>query len=123
MLFDAIRVLTRPKRNGLGIHFGVRFPGGEVYDYTFDDGLRRVSDSQFADGQPVAVVREIPWHEGPMVRARLEELSRNPKQYDLLNWNCETFAEWLTSGVPRSGQVIGALVLAGLLLALAVVAR
>jgi hypothetical protein len=123
MLFVPIRVVTRPKKNGLGTHFGVQFPSGEVYDYTIDGGFRHVSPRQFADGESVTVVREIPWHQGHIVRRRLAELARNPRKYDLLEWNCETFAEWLTSGVPRSTQVLGALVLAGAVLALALIAR
>jgi hypothetical protein len=123
MIFAPIRVVARPKKNGLGTHFGVQFPSGEVYDYTVEAGFREVSSHTFADGETVTVVREIPWHQAPIVRERLAELRRNPRKYDLLEWNCETFAEWLTSGVPRSGQVIGGLLLVGTLLALAVLAR
>jgi hypothetical protein len=123
MIFKPIRVLVRPKKNGLGTHFGVEFPSGEVFDYTYEQGLRRLSRLNFADGASVEVVREIPWHQGPIVRARLEELARNPRTYDLLNWNCETFAEWLTSGVPKSAQVIGGLLLIGIVLVLAVAIR
>jgi hypothetical protein len=123
MLFNPIRVLARPKKNGLGTHFGVEFSSGEIYDYTHDEGLRRVSMKNFADGSAVTVVREIPWHQGLSVRARLEELVRNPRKYDLLSWNCETFAEWLTSGVPKSAQVLGGLILIGLVLVVAIAAK
>jgi hypothetical protein len=123
MLFDPIQVLTRPKKNGLGTHFGVRFPSGEVIDYTAGDGFRRVTFREFAEGEKVTVVREIPWSHGPFVRARLDDLMRNPRDYDLLTWNCETFAEWLTSGVERSAQVVGGLLLIGSVFALALVAR
>src|SRR6266853_2521871 len=106
MLFNLIRVVSRSKKNGLAVHFGVEFSSVEVYDYTFEDGFRRVTRRQFADGEPVTVVREIAWKQAPLVRARLNELMRNPRRYDLLSWNCETFAEWLTSGTPekRSGK-------------------
>ena len=123
MLFQPIRVITRPKKNGLGTHFGVEFPNGEVYDYTIDGGFRSISDGVFADGETVTVVREIPWHQAPLVKARLADLLRNPRKYDLLTWNCETFAEWLTSGVPKSAQVIGTIVLAGTILALVLAMR
>ena len=123
MLFDPIRVITRPKRNGLGTHFGIQFPSGEVYDYIIEGGLRQVTARQFADSESVTVVREIPWHQGHIVRSRLAELARNPRKYNLVEWNCETFAEWLTSGVPRSTQLLGVLVLAGAVLALALMAR
>ena len=123
MWLDPIRVLTRPKKNGLGIHFGVEFPSGEVFDLTYEHGLRRISRDAFADGAEVVTVREIPWHEGITVHARLDEFARNPRKYDLLKWNCETFAEWLTSGVPKSTQSVGGLILVGVVLALALAAR
>lgn len=123
MPFNPIRVLARPKKNGLGTHFGVEFSSGEIYDYTLDEGLRRVSMNNFKDGSAVTVVREIPWHQGLSVRARLEELARNPRKYDLLSWNCETFAEWLTSGVPKSSQVISGLILIGIVLLVAIAAK
>lgn len=123
MLFDPICVLTRPKKNGLGTHFGVEFPDGEVYDYTIDGGFRRISRQVFADGQAVTVVRSIPWHQASIVRARLSQVIRNPREYHLVDWNCETFAEWLTAGVPRSTQVVGALILIGAVLVVALTAR
>ena len=123
MNFDPIRVVSRPKKNAIGIHFGVEVPGEGVYDYTFEEGFRRVSQSAFADGAAIAVVREIPWHQRHVVRARLDQLMRNPRKYDLLSWNCETFAEWLTSGVPKSGQVVGGLLLLGAVVAFAIAAR
>jgi len=69
------------------------------------------------------VVREIPWHMAHIVRARLEELRRNPRKYHLLEWNCETFAEWLTSGVAKSTQVVGVILLTGVIIALALASK
>ena len=123
MLFDPIRVITRPKKNGVGTHFGVLFPDGRVYDYAVEVGMRQISLAQFSEGTQVAVVREIPWNMSNLVRARLEELGRNPRKYHLLEWNCETFAEWLTSGVPKSKQIIGAIMLVGIIAALAFAAK
>jgi hypothetical protein len=115
MFFDSINVITRPKKNGVGQHWGVQFPEGYVYDYTAESGFRITNRHQFADGAQVTTVREIPWQEAQSVRARLDQVWRNPRRYDLLMWNCETFAEWLTSGVPKSAQVATALVGVGLL--------
>src|SRR5689334_7063006 len=123
MIFAPIRVISRPKKNGLGTHFGVELPSGIVYDYTIDAGFRQTSMPVFSDGLAVTVVREIPWHQASAVRARLAELRRNPRKYDILSWNCETFTEWLTSGTPRSGQVDGAVILIGLVAALTFAAR
>jgi hypothetical protein len=123
MLFAPIRVISRPKKNGLGTHFGVQFPDGTVYDYTYQDDFRRVTEAAFADGEPVTMVREIPWHLSHFVRHRLAQLARNPRKYDVLAWNCETFAEWLTSGVARSAQITGILALLGVALTMAFIAR
>ena len=123
MIFDPIRVISRPKKNGIGTHFGVHFPNGIVYDYAMQEGFRQITFEEFAEVEPVAIVQEIPWHMAHFVRARLEEVTRNPRKYDLLEWNCETFAEWLTSGVPKSAQVVGAIFLIGIVVALAVAAR
>lgn len=123
MLFDPIRVITRPKKRGVGTHFGVLFPNGVVYDYTIEDGMRQVPLAQFSEGAQIVVAREIPWHMAHIVRARLEELSRNPRKYHLLQWNCETFAEWLTSGVAKSTQVVGMIFLTGVIIALALASK
>jgi len=123
MFFNPIRVISRPKKNGFATHFGVEFSNVEVYDYTFDEGFRRTTSRQFADRESVTVVREIPWHQGPLVRARLNELMRNPRRYDLLSWNCETFAEWLTSGTPESTQANGAIFVVGIMVVVALAIR
>jgi len=123
MLFDPISVLTRPKKNGVGTHWGVQFPDGCVYDYVYGVDLRVTTLEGFAEGGVVTPVREIPWHMAHIVRARLEELARNPRKYDILNWNCETFAEWLTSGVPKSAQATAVLVMAIALVFLAIASR
>jgi hypothetical protein len=120
MRFDPIRVVARRKKNGLGIHFGVAFPSGEIVDITIDEGYRQISTQEFADGEVVTVAREIPWSEGLFVRGRLDELRRNPRKYDLLSWNCETFAEYLTSGVAKSVQAVVLLLLIGAAIVFAV---
>src|SRR3712207_3466904 len=109
MFLDPIKVLTRPKKSGLGTHFGVQFPDGVVYDITYEHGMRRLSRAQFADGEILTEAKSIPWHMAHRVYARLQEIARNPRHYDLINWNCETLAEYLTSGVPRSAQVAAVL--------------
>jgi hypothetical protein len=119
MIFEPIRVITRPKRNAIGTHFGVHFPNGIVYDYTYEAGFRQVTLDEFTDNLPITVAREIPWQMAYIVKRRLHEVIRNPRKYHLLAWNCETFAEWLTSGVARSRQVVGALLLLGLAVAVA----
>lgn len=122
-MFQPILVVARRKKTGLGTHWGVQFPNGYIYDYVAGLDLRVTTPEEFADGEAVSVVRRIPWNMAPTVRARLDELARNPRKYDLLNWNCESFAEWLTSGIPKSAQVFGALLVLGIVTALVLSAR
>jgi hypothetical protein len=123
VLFGPIRLVTRRKKNGLGIHFGVQFPSGRVFDITIDQGYRQISKQEFADGEVITVTREIPWSQGFLVQGRLEELRRNSRKYDLLNWNCETFAEYLISGVAQSAQAVGVVILIGATIIFAIAAR
>ncbi len=123
MVIESVVVLTRPKKNGFGTHWGVEFPGGVVVDYVLGIGLRVTNRRDFADGLPVTVLRRVPWHLTGAVRARLNDVIRNPKKYDLLQWNCETFAEWLTRGEAHSNQVTAALLLVGLFAVVAVAWR
>ena len=123
MIFTPIQVITRPKKNGVGTHFGVLFSDGTVFDYSLDEGLRQISLAEFSEGARIMVVREVPWHMANVVHARLEELRRNPRKYDFLGWNCETFAEWLTTGVPRSAQVTAGLLLTGVAMVLVIAAK
>jgi hypothetical protein len=118
----SIKVITRPKL-GFATHWGVLLPEGVVAEFSQEHGLRITSLAVFSQGLPVKIVKEVPWHLAAFVRARLEEVRRNPRQYDLLAWNCETFAEWLTSGIPKSGQVVGAVILVGIAIAVAFAAR
>jgi hypothetical protein len=122
-MFGPIRVVTRPKKNGIGTHWGVEFPGGRVVDYIQQVGLRFTTREGFSDGLPITIVREVPWHLTWTVRTRLDEVVRNPRKYHLLEWNCETFAEWLTAGVPKSRQVAGVLLLLAVTAFLAIAAK
>jgi hypothetical protein len=119
----SIRVITRPKKSGLATHWGVQLPDGLVVDYTQGVGLRIVTFEGFSEGLPVSVVREVPMDMHWTIRERLDSLSSSPRRYDLLNWNCETFAEWLTAGVPKSEQVAGGLFVFALTVALVIAAR
>jgi hypothetical protein len=112
MPFEPILLVTRQKYLVL-THWGVRFPDGTVYEYAPGVGLRKTNDEGFAQGHDVSIVGSIPWDQAHIVRARLFELQRNPRAYDAFNWNCETFARWLTSGEAKSEQVFGVLLLAG----------
>jgi hypothetical protein len=104
MLSEPILVLARPKY-GVLTHYGVQFPDGTVYDYLPGENLRKTNVDCFAEGKDVTIIASIPWEHHFAVRARLRELERNPRKYEALNFNCEAFARWLTTGEAKSEQV------------------
>lgn len=110
-------LIKRFKRGGLGFHWGVMSPYGWVAEYTIDGDLRICSIEEFSAGIDIAIERLIPRNEWRGVYQRLDELKRSPRRYDLLQWNCETFARWLVGEPPRSEQIRGLIGLAGLALA------
>jgi len=107
-----ILVITRPKKIGFGTHWGVQLPNGVVVDYTETHGLRFTTADGFADASDVAIVSSVPSYMNPAIYERLNLVKLNRQKYDLLNWNCETFAKWLTEGNPKSDQIIGLVIFA-----------
>lgn len=104
--FQKITVVRRPKLNGVpGFHFAVRFPDGVFVDYGRDTGMRVGDLRTFSGGLPVETVREVPGSEHMNVYQRLHRARFGLAPYDLLNWNCETFATWLAGEEPRSDQI------------------
>jgi NC domain. len=103
----SIAVIARQKLNGLGEHWGVRFPDGSVAHYTAEGDFQIVTHDGFAQGKAVKTVREVPIEREREVYQRLGQITRNPRRYHLTDWNCESFANWLTSEKPVSQQVGG----------------
>jgi hypothetical protein len=106
-----VRIVARPKVTGLGEHWGVQLPDGNVAHLT-PDGEQIVTYEQFALGRPVREIRRAPpeAHRGIVGRAMASV--RRPGEYRLLDRNCETYATWLMGEAPRSPQVQGAVLLA-----------
>jgi hypothetical protein len=118
---SAIAVLARPKLNGLGEHWGVGLPNGWVVHNTIERGHHVVTYEEFAQNRPVRIVRCVPSEQArETIQRVLQELSAVTR-YDLVNNNCETFANRVTGAKAESEQVkawlisafvIGAVVLA-----------
>ena len=110
-----ILVIARPKLNGLGEHFGVSVDNRVVH-YTADRGFEQVSIEEFAQGRDVRIDRLVsPGLHGEVVR-RLRQIAANPRPYHAMDWNCETFANWLSGTPSVSRQVVAALGMAVLIL-------
>lgn len=119
MIFTAkqfpIRIISRAKLSGIGEHWGVQLPNGNVAHLTLT-GEKIVSFYDFAQGRQVKEVRKAaPEHYNQIMR-RVFLSVQKPGQYRLLDRNCETYATWLIGEKPQSPQVMGAVIL-GLLAA------
>ena len=115
----SIRRVSRPKLTGFGTHVGVLVEsafGSAVYDRN-TEGINRFGVTEFAEGHTLTL--------GPPVtdrRAidasleRLRTLVERPGEhaYHLMAKNCEHFTNYVLTGVHRSEQASGVVVLAGL---------
>lgn len=103
----SILVISRPKLSGPGEHWGVLFSDGRVAHCLPMRGACVTSIEDFSVGKDIAIRSEVaPALYGPVMQ-RLYAALRYPRAYDLLSWNCESFANWLTGKGPESSQVAG----------------
>lgn len=118
MLFNThpIRIISRPKLTGVGEHWGVQLPNGDVAHLT-PDGEQVVSFAEFAQGRPVTEIRRAALDQRAHIMQRLALSLQQRGGYRLLERNCETYATWLLGETPRSPQVEGVIFL-GLIAAL-----
>jgi len=100
-------------------HHGIHVGGGWVVHraglHRKDKATAEVRQStfaEFADGRAVELLAPKEGDSPGEVVVQRALGSLGTKGYDLLNRNCEHFARWCRSGVARSGQVTGAVVLA-----------
>ncbi|OGB57255.1 MAG: NC domain protein [Burkholderiales bacterium RIFOXYD12_FULL_59_19] len=105
-----IRIISRSKLSGIGDHWGVQLPNGDVVHLT-PTGEKIVSFIDFAQGRPVKEIRRAPPEQYAQIMQRVTLSVQNPGQYRLLDRNCETYATWLIGEKPQSPQVQGVVVL------------
>ena len=105
-----IRIVSRPKLSGVGDHWGVQLPNGNVAHLT-PTGEQIVTFDDFAQGRPVKEIRRAPPEQYAQILRRVTLSVQNPGQYRLLDRNCETYATWLIGEKPTSPQVTGVVVL------------
>ncbi len=102
-----IRIISRPKLTGLGEHWGVQLPDGNVAHLT-PEGEQIVSFTEFAQGRPIKEVRRAAPEQRAQIMQRLSLSLQHRGPYRLLDRNCETYATWLLGEKPRSPHVEGA---------------
>lgn len=97
-----IEIVSRPKLNLLGWHFGVRLSNGICYDFQ-PSGLRTISETEFANGFEINAGTRI--QETKEAYKRLMEIKNRKVKYDILGFNCENFARYLVEGKSESHQI------------------
>lgn len=120
---SAIRVLSRKKLGGLADHWGVELPNGNVAHCAPETGVQVTTAEQYAMGNDVTIIRDVPVHLHGTVLQRLQLALAERRAYHATEWNCEIFANWLTGEKPESAQVKGWAFAALALIALTAVAR
>lgn len=110
MYFDdscPIRIISRPKLSGFGVgdHWGVQLPNGNVAHLTPGRGEALVSYAEFAQGLPVKEIRRIPLHLHAETIGRVIQSVSAPGQYHAIDRNCQTYANWLVGAKPESPTV------------------
>ncbi|WP_334189734.1 NC domain protein [Noviherbaspirillum sp.] len=105
-----IRIVSRPKLTGLGEHWGVQLPDGNVAHLT-SDGEHVVTFAEFAQGRPIKEIRRAAPEQRAQIMQRLTLSLQHRGPYRLLDRNCETYATWLLGETPQSPQVQGVIFL------------
>jgi hypothetical protein len=100
MIFDSqgqkLFVISRPK---LGIipHVGLLLQDDTVVHCTPERGTHRSSVEEFAAGQDVRTLWEVPTDLSWAVMQRVSWMLRNPRPYDLVAFNCYHLINLLTA--------------------------
>lgn len=103
-----LEIISRPKLNGPGRHFGVLLSSGICFDF-LPTGIRKTTELDFANGHQIK--REEKIFETKAAIKRLIEIVEKEVKYDLINFNCENFARYLATGKSESKQISFFLVL------------
>lgn len=102
---SGISIIAREKLTGLGEHWGVLLPNGYVAHNTDDKGPHYVTLQEFNAGRNVTEIRKVSSSEYNATLLRIQQELSNPKGYDLLTNNCETFANRVTGYTSESPQI------------------
>ncbi len=110
-----LKLVYREKLSGFGRHYGAILPDGSCLDFS-PEGIRRCTQAEFSVGRKIFSEKEVKY--SSHVQRRFEALINGQKKYDLVNFNCEHFARFLTEGESKSEQINTSLIGLGLCLLL-----
>lgn len=110
---QTIAVISRRKA-GAFQHIGLQLPDGRVVHCAPGKGEHLSSVEEFADGQDVTIIREVPPGDHNATIARIVAALQSPRPYDVFSNNCEMFANRMTGQKAESAQLQGALILMGM---------
>lgn len=123
-----IHLVRRQKLgNPLAWHYGlvVNYGGWPVaYDLQQDKGPRRISIEELAEGHELRIIRSLQdLSQMEAAMARLREALTTMADWRLFDNNCEHFAEYVMTGVKRSGQIESIKGVAGFVLVLFILGK
>lgn len=95
-------LISRPKLNGLGRHYGVMLDESTCYDLQ-PSGIRKLTLAEFRSGYPITREQELQCDR--TILRRLKYLSQKKLRYGFFKFNCESFARYLVTGKAESKQV------------------
>jgi hypothetical protein len=115
-------VLVRPKKSGLGYHYGTGLSNGLVKNNTPELGKHLTTFGGFQNGLPAWIIRP---HRTPVEKVMVEQraLSNVGDPYRLLDDNCEHDMTFAQTGTPNSPTVNEILTLVGILVTGALIVK
>lgn len=107
---SSLSVIVCKKFGGLATHMGILLPDGNVAHCSPGKGARVASVKEFSNGEATRIIGPVPPQLVAAALARLGQALHEARPYDLVNWNCESFTNWVIYGQavsPQVGKVLG----------------
>lgn len=99
---EKLRIISRPKLNRLGRHYGVMFDESHCIHMT-RQGIEKCTLEDFLHGHDLKIEKEVPLDE--KILKRLRYLGHKKVRYAAFRFNCESFAHYLLTGRAHSQQI------------------
>jgi len=112
---SSLYIIARSKA-GAFKHVGILLPDGRVAHCSPERGEHISTVENFAMGQDVATIEEIPQRLRVLTLRRIAESMRLPKDYHATKNNCEMFVNRMLDRNETSPQLNAVLIIAGIVL-------